>query len=149
MLAVGLGTLAILESVNHMVLDRQPVQRQQVLEVPVVEHSPWWQKSRSVKFEIDGVRINLEHGQLDADGSAVGSRLGVVVDPMDSNHVIAVEQPEYWNEPAGDMLIGAALISAFVLYASVMVGWLFLGPEIRAWLENRRSLRQVRNAVAP
>lgn len=39
------------------------------------------------------VRIGPECGQPDIDGTEVGSRLGVVVDPMDSNHIVAAEHP--------------------------------------------------------
>lgn len=68
------------------------------------------------------MRIGLECGQLDIDGTEVGSRLGVVVDPMDSNHVVAAEQPDDWNDPMVDVTLGAALISVFVLYAAAVVG---------------------------
>ena len=135
---------------NHLAEEFRLVQTVPAREVQVVKRSSNWFAPKSgpwVDVDIDGRPVRLEHGMFDARDLSMGSQIAVVVDPTDRNHVVAVGEPGDWDDTSGDGVVAAVSTGVAAVFLSAMVAAFFLGPEIEAWDEKRRTAQREKAAA--
>ncbi len=138
------------DSATHTAAETLLVRTIPAREVQVVKRSSDWFAPKSgpwVDVDIDGTPVRLEHGMFNARDLSVGNKIAVVVDPADRNHVVAVGGPGAWDDTTSDWVVTAVFAGVAAAFFSVLVAAFFLGPEIDAWEEKRRTAQREKAAA--
>lgn len=138
------------DSATHTASETLLVRTIPAREVQVVKRSSDWFAPKNgpwVDVDIDGTPVRLKHGMFNARDLTVGNNVTVVVDPKDRNHVVAVGEPGDWDDATSDWIGTAVAAGVAAAFFSSMIAAFFLGPEIEAWEEKRRTAQCKKTAA--